>query len=214
MNMVDISSNRYTTKHYDRTKKISKEQIDKICTVLQNSPSSLNSQPWHFIVVESDEGKEKILPAIAEFNQQRIKNASHTIIMCIKNGLNDAHLDNVILQEDKDGRYTTTEDKQSQDDNRRSSIARKSPNVETQMEWERKQVYIALGHVLFAAAGMGIDSTAIEGFNAAKMDEVLDLKTKGLSSVVVAALGFRDENDSNARRPKSRLPKEQLFTFL
>ena len=46
------------------------------------------------------------------------------------------------------------------------------------------------------------------------MDEILDLKRKGLKSLVIATLGYRSENDGNAHRPKSRLPKEQIFTFL
>ena len=46
------------------------------------------------------------------------------------------------------------------------------------------------------------------------MDEILDLKAKGLKSLVIATLGYRSENDGHAHRPKSRLPKEQIFTFL
>lgn len=214
MNMIDISAKRYTTKHYDKTKKISNEDIDKLCTILQNSPSSVNSQPWHFVVVGNDTGKEKILPAIAEPNKPRVVESSHTVVMCIKTPLDETYLQALLAQEEKDGRYPTEQDKQAQDKGRHFFVELNSSSLECQMAWERKQVYIALGQLLFAAAGMGIDSTAIEGFNTEKMDELLDLRSKGLSSVVVATLGYRDKHDSNASRPKSRLPKDQLFTFL
>ena len=67
---------------------------------------------------------------------------------------------------------------------------------------------------MFAAAAIGVDSTVVEGYDSAKMDEILGLKQKGLKSIVIATLGYRAENDGNAHRPKSRLPKEQIFTFL
>ncbi|MCO6524514.1 MAG: nitroreductase family protein, partial [Candidatus Schmidhempelia sp.] len=104
--------------------------------------------------------------------------------------------------------------KQAQDQGRRHFVKLNSETIESQQYWESKQAYLALGQLLFAAAAIGIDSTAIEGYDAAKMDEILELKSKELKSVIVVTLGYRAENDGNAHRPKSRLPKQQIFTFL
>lgn len=214
MNIVEISKKRYATKHYDKSKKIPAKQIDEICTILQTCPSSVNSQPWHFVVIGTEQGREKILPAIPDFNIPRVQDASHTIIMCARTQLDEAYLQNVLDQEDKDGRYLTQQDKHGQDQALHYFVNLKSPTPKDQFEWESKQVYIALGYLLFAVAGMGIDSTPIEGFDDQKMDEILDLKTKGLKSIVVVTLGYRAPNDSNASRPKSRLPQDQIFTCL
>ena len=113
MNIVEISQKRYTTKHYDKTKKIPKEKIEQLLTVLRNSPSSVNSQPWHFYIIDNDAVKDKILPAIAEFNQPRVTDSSHTILFCIKSPLEDAHLVNLLNQEEKDGRLPSSELKQT-----------------------------------------------------------------------------------------------------
>ncbi|MDF7671282.1 oxygen-insensitive NAD(P)H nitroreductase [Orbaceae bacterium ESL0721] len=212
MNMVEISKKRYTTKHYDKSKKIPAEQIEALCTILQNSPSSVNSQPWHFVVVGTDEGRAKILPAIMDFNFPRVEDSSHTVIMCVRDDLDEAYLKHLVDQEDKDGRFRTAEDKKGQSDALHYFVSVKSPTPKDQFEWKCRQVYIALGNLLFAAAGMGIDSTAIEGFDNQKMDEILGLK--GYKSVLVATLGYRAENDSNAKRPKSRLPQEEIITHL
>ncbi|OCG23982.1 NAD(P)H nitroreductase [Gilliamella sp. wkB108] len=214
MNIVEISQQRYTTKHYDKTKKIPAEKLEQLLTVLKNSPSSVNSQPWHFFVIDNDTAKNKILPAIAEFNHPRITDSSHTIVFCVKTPLDDAHLVNLLNQEDKDGRFPSEDLKHAQDQGRRYFVKLNSPTSEAQLCWESKQTYIALGQLLFAAAAIGVDSTAVEGYDSAKMDEILGLKQKGLKSIVVATLGYRAENDGNAHRPKSRLPKEQIFTFL
>jgi nitroreductase len=51
----------------------------------------------------------------------------------------------------------------------------------------------------------------MEGFNTEKFDEVLGLKEKGLKSVVLLALGYRDEeNDKYAKLKKVRVPKEEF----
>lgn len=214
MNIVEISQTRYTTKHYDKTKKIPQDKLEQLLTVLRNSPSSVNSQPWHFFVIDNDIAKNKILPAVAEFNQPRITESSHTIIFCARSPLTEAHLTNLLNQEEQDGRFPVVGLKQAQDQGRHNFVELNSKTIESQLAWESKQLYIALGQLLFAATAIGIDSTPIEGFNATKMDEILGLKEKGLTSVVIAALGYRAENDGNAERPKSRLAKEQIFTFL
>jgi len=214
MNIVDISNKRYTTKHYDKNKKISAQHIEQLLTVLKNSPSSVNIQPWHFFIIDNEAAKAKILPAILDFNHPRVADSSHTIVFCVKTQLDEAHLQNLLAQEEKDGRFPSTELKDGQDQGRRFFVGQNSQTAETLLCWESKQLYLALGQLLFAAAAIGIDSTSIEGYDNIKMDEILGLKEKGLKSVVIATLGYHDENDGNAHRPKSRLPNEQIFTAL
>ncbi|MDI2111991.1 oxygen-insensitive NAD(P)H nitroreductase [Commensalibacter nepenthis] len=214
MNIVNISKQRYTAKRYDKNKLVSYQDLEKLLTVLRNSPSSVNSQPWHFIVVNNATSQDKILPAILEFNHARITDSSYTIIFCIKSTLSNDYLKHILDTEIKDGRFTKPEIAQSMDKDRRYFIGLNSATDEQLHSWESHQLYLALGQFMFAAASIGIDSTPIEGFDAPKMDELLGLKEKGLKSIVVASIGYHADNDSNAKRPKSRLPKEEIFTFI
>lgn len=214
MNITDISRQRYTAKHYDKTKKIPAEQLAQLFEVIRNSPSSVNSQPWHFFVVDNDEARARIMPAIVEMNHPRVADSSHTLIFCAKTPLNEQHLQNVLAQEEKDGRFEENEFKEMTDKGRRFFVNKNNVTPHSQLEWECRQLYIVLGQLLFAAAAIGIDSTAIEGFDDQKMDEILGLQQEGLKSVLVVSLGYRAANDSNATRPKSRLPEEQIFTRL
>lgn len=59
MNIINIVKTRYSTKKFDSTKKISKDNLEKIKDLLQFSPSSTNIQPWHFILATTEEGKKK-----------------------------------------------------------------------------------------------------------------------------------------------------------
>ncbi|XKM14027.1 oxygen-insensitive NAD(P)H nitroreductase [Orbaceae bacterium ac157xtp] len=214
MNVTEISAKRYTTKHYDKSKKIPAEQVQQLLEILRETPSSVNAQPWHFIIADSDEAKQKILPAIVEFNAPRVTDSSLTIIMCAKNPVDDAHLKAVLAKEEQDGRFPNAELKQGQDQARRYYVNKNSSTTQDQLAWSSKQIYIALGNILYSSAAMGIDSTPIEGFDDKKLDEILDLKAKGLKSVVLVTLGYRSKDDSNAKRPKSRLDKEVVVSFL
>ena len=75
-----------------------------------------------------------------------------------------------------------------------------------------KQAYIALGFTLAAAAIERVDASPMEGFNPAAIDHVLRLNEENLSSVVIAALGYRDTaEDRMANVPKVRRPRSQLI---
>lgn len=214
MNIAEISEKRFTTKHYDGSKKIPDDQFKQLCTVLRNSPSSVNSQPWHFVVISTEEGKKKILPAITEFNHPRITDASHIVVFCALTEMPEEHLKAVLDQEDKDGRFANEDIKKANDEGRHFFVGLNNKTPEKLFSWESKQVYIALGNLLLGAATLGIDSTPIEGFDQQKMDEILGLKAKGLSSVVVASLGYHTAEDYNSKIPKSRFPDEKIFTFM
>ena len=71
-----------------------------------------------------------------------------------------------------------------------------------------------MGQILLAAGIEGIDATPIGGFDEAIISEELALVEQGLVPSVLLTLGFRSENDFNAKLPKSRLAKEEIFTKL
>ncbi len=74
---------RYTAKKYDPSKRISTEDMEIIKEALRLSASSINSQPWKFIVIESEQAKQRFHNTFAnkhQFNQPHAKEASHTIL--------------------------------------------------------------------------------------------------------------------------------------
>jgi nitroreductase len=88
-------------------------------------------------------------------------------------------------------------------------------NVASVQSWNAKQTYIALGFGLAAAALENIDATPMEGFNPTALDELLELPQKGLRSVLMLPLGYRDEaNDWLAKMAKVRRADEKLFVRL
>ncbi|WP_198315767.1 nitroreductase family protein [Chitinophaga tropicalis] len=85
---------------------------------------------------------------------------------------------------------------------------------EENLIWTVKQAYIGLGTGIATASELKIDTTPMEGFNPPKFDEILGLKENGLRSMVLLALGYRDEaKDPYVNAAKVRLPLE-VFTEL
>ncbi|WP_029685883.1 oxygen-insensitive NAD(P)H nitroreductase [Tatumella saanichensis] len=214
MSIVDVVKQRFTSKAYDASRKLSDEQQQQILDILRYSPSSLNLQPWHFVAVTSEEGKEKILPAIRDFNAAKVRDAAMVVVFASKDTLDDAQFNRVQQQELQDGRFKDEASATANDNGRRGYIAAYGGTEQDLRTWMERQTYISLGFLLLGAAEMGLNATPIEGIDPEKLDEVLSLKQQGLHSLSVVAIGYNSEKDFNASLPKSRLAEELVITRL
>jgi len=218
MNLSDAVHARHTVKAYEGGRTLPQEQIDALLTVLHQSPSSVNSQPWHYVVASTPEGRARIAKATTgayAYNEPKVLNASHVIALCMRSDLDDAHLKAVLEQEARDGRFATEGAREGQDKTRRSYVDLHRYELRDVPQWMEKQVYIALGGLLLGAATLGIDATPMEGFDIRALDNELGLRERGFTGVVLVSLGYRsEEKDFNAKLPKSRLAREDVFTLL
>ncbi|UTL79351.1 oxygen-insensitive NAD(P)H nitroreductase [Pseudomonas putida] len=217
MDTVSLAKRRYTTKAYDAARKIPQATIDALLEQLRHSPSSVNSQPWHFIVADSAEGKARLAKSTLDgfaYNTPKILDASHVIVFCARTDMTEAHLDAVLDQEAADGRFRDDQARAGQNQSRRHYVNLHRYDQKDLQHWMEKQTYLALGTALLGAAAHGLDATPIEGFDSKIMDAELGLREQGYTSVVVLSLGYRSESDFNAGLNKSRLPVSKVFTFL
>ncbi|MDM0814812.1 nitroreductase family protein [Clostridium perfringens] len=79
-NFKDVVFNRHSVKVFDKNVKISHEEMLEIIKEATKAPSSVNMQPWRFVVVESEEGKEKLRPLI-NFNTRQNDTSSAMILI-------------------------------------------------------------------------------------------------------------------------------------
>jgi nitroreductase/dihydropteridine reductase len=217
MDIAGIAQSRYTTKAFDPSRTIPAPLMAQLRTVLRFSPSSVNSQPWHFVVAASSEAKGRIARAMQgpyAYNEPKVLNASHVVVLCGKTALDDAHLAAIIAQENHDGRFPAPEHMATQDKSRRFYVNLHRDEWQDERTWIERQVYLALGTLLLAAGALGVDACTMEGFDVDALDAELGLSRRGLRPLVVVALGYRAADDFNAGLPKSRLPEESVFTEL
>ena len=193
MSFLEIAQKRYATKAY-RNEKISEAKIKELAEILRLAPSSVNSQPWKFVIV-GDEALKADLAAHSFFNEQKIKDASHLVVLFA--------YDDIAAFET----YFKANQPQPVVDYYQSL---KAGGEERAKVWFQKQVYLATGFLLAACGVEGIDATPMEGFDPAYYDQ--KLQVKGLKPVLAVAIGYHNEADGNhpSKTPKKRLPLKEV----
>ena len=219
MNIIDVLNNRYSTKEFDPAKKISEKDLEQVKSLLRMSPSSTNIQPWHFIIAGSSEGKERIAKGTQgfyQFNEQKVKEASHVLVFCARTNADEEYMKHLLEVEDKDGRYPNSEIKQMVFGARNIFANMHRYDLKDLQHWMEKQVYLNMGNLLLGVAALGIDALPMEGVDLKLIDEEFQLREKGFTAVGVISLGYRKETDFNipGKTPKSRLPEDEIFTIL
>ncbi|MEG0651979.1 MAG: oxygen-insensitive NAD(P)H nitroreductase [Acinetobacter sp.] len=217
MDTLVTAKTRYATKAYNAEKKIPQTQFEKLLEVLRFSPSSVNIQPWHFLVAESDEAKQRIASALTGnyvYNAAKVLHSSHTLVFCTRTDISAEYLEQLLQQDDASGRFKDEAAKQGQRDTRHGYVEFYRNELKNLSSWMENQTYLALGQLLFAAGLEGIDATPMEGFDRDTLNKEFKLTEKGLKASVIVALGYRSDSDFNAKLPKSRLPDQVIFTRL
>ena len=98
MKIAELVRTRHTCKAYDPQRPLSEEQLAQLQAILRFSPSSVNSQPWHFFLVSSEAGKAKLVPALTEHNMEKVRCAPLTVVIATKTELDDAHRQALLAQ--------------------------------------------------------------------------------------------------------------------
>lgn len=197
---------RYATKVFDPTRKIEAETWAALETSLILTPSSFGLQPWRFIVVDSPEIREKL--KASSWGQSQVTDASHLIVFTVRTDLSQKDIDAWIrrLSEVQD----TPLENLAGYAGMISSFSSNMSQSEKQA-WNTRQVYIALGQLMTAAAVMKIDTCPLEGISPGDYNEILGLTDSGYTAVVACALGYRSTDDTYAKAKKARFTAETLI---
>ena len=204
MALLDDLKWRYATKAYDSTKKVDQKDVDKIIEAARLAPTSSGLQQFRIMVITNQELKEKIVPIAMD--QQNIAQCSHLLVFAAWDRYTEERIDEV---------YNYTTDQRGLPRGRFDSYTNKlkalylPQTAEENFAHTARQAYIGLGLALAQAAELKVDSTPMEGFDNSALDELLDLRSKGLRSVVLMPLGYRDTaNDWLVNMKKVRNSKD------
>lgn len=197
---------RYATKKFDPARKIPAEVWTALEEILVLTPSSYGLQPWKFIVTDNVEIREQLLSH--SWNQRQVVDASHMVVMAIKRDLGLPEIERYV-QRTAEVRGVPPE---SLAGFHRMLMKNLVPPTGFDInEWATRQVYIALGNFMTAAAVLGIDTCPMEGINPQKYDEVLGLAELGYGTVVACPAGYRAPDDRHAAQPKVRFKTEDVI---
>jgi nitroreductase/dihydropteridine reductase len=186
MNLIEQLNWRYATKKMDPAKPVPQDKVDTIVEAVRLSPTSSGTQPFELIVVTNPEVRSKICAAASD--QAQINDGSHLLVFAAWDNYTDARIDEVLdLMTQERGEIDMMN---AYYDNLKSAYVPR--DAEMNYAHAARQAYIALGIAMVAAAEQEVDSTPMEGFDPEAVDEILGLKARGLRSVVLLPLGYRD----------------------
>lgn len=199
---------RYATKKMDAAKAVPQDKVDRIIEAVRLAPTSSGLQPFEVIVVTNPQVREKIR-AIA-WNQAQITDGSHLLVFAAWDTYTADRINSMFDFVNQERNFTS-----EGWENYRKMLLNSYPQRDAQVNFEHaaRQAYIGLGLAVTAAAFEGVDSTPMEGFEPDKLDEILGLRARGLRSVAILPLGYREaEKDWLAPLKKVRRPRDQFVT--
>lgn len=187
MSYLDALNWRYATKKMDPSKTVPAEAVERIVEAARLAPTSSGLQPFSVILVTNPDVKARL--AAACYGQQQIVDASHVLVFAAWDTYTSERITAVydLMAAERGGMTPGMI-------GYRDRLLATYPNrpAEENHHHAAKQAYIAMGFALAAAAMEGVDSTPMEGFDPAAVNEVLGLTEKGLGVATVMPLGYRD----------------------
>jgi nitroreductase len=194
---------RYSTKLFDKTKKISKETWEVMEEALLLTPSSFGMEPWKFYVITNDEVKSKLRPF--SWNQSQIEDCSHLVVFASKKQIDSTYI-NSVVERIAEVRGVPLSSLEGYAKMMTESMA-KNPN---HLGYSSNQTFIALGNILTVASLLKIDACPIGGFEPEKYNEILQIPAD-YTSVVVCPFGYKSSEDKYASLKKVRRRKEEMI---
>ncbi|MBN9299843.1 MAG: NAD(P)H-dependent oxidoreductase [Filimonas sp.] len=206
MELLESLEWRYATKQFDADRKIDHAQLTYLKRAIQLSPSSYGLQLYKVLIVSSEMVKAQLKPLA--WGQSQISDCSHLFIFCNFTTCDHAHIDAYISQATREQNLAPGQ----LDEYKlfiKEKIAEKQP-AEMQA-WLQQQPYLAVSNLLTACAALQIDACPMEGFDAAKINQVLGLPEQHLNALVMVAVGYRHSQDAAQHRKKIRKTDAGLF---
>jgi nitroreductase/dihydropteridine reductase len=208
MNVNERLAWRYATKKFDPVKSVPAEKLERIVDAVRLAPTTSGLQPFELFVISNTDIRAKI--RTAAWNQAQITDCSHLLVFAAWDDITKDRID-MMFDLTNDIRGFKNEGWENYRQQLLGIVAERG--TEANYQAAARQAYIGLGVALIAAAFEEVDATPMEGFDPAAVDDILDLKSKRLRSVVIMPLGYRSaEGDWLVNLKKVRRSRENFVT--
>lgn len=198
----NVIQDRRSVRSYDPQAKISREEMNEILQQATLAPSAANLQPWRFLVIDSQELKQKLLP-IANDQQQVIEASA---VIAVLGDLEGYKLADKIYGMAVDAGYMPAETATLFVE-RYQGLFKSMPR-----ETVRQKISIDAGLVsmqlMLVARAKGYDTVPMGGYDQAKFVEAFDIPER-YATIMLIAIG----KAAKPGHPTVRLPIEDVAFF-
>jgi len=210
MSLIEKLQWRYATKKMDPAKAVPQDKVEQILEAIRLTASSSGLLPYEVLVITNKEIREKI-KSIAN-GQSQIVDCSHLLVFAAWDNYTAERINDAFDMTETIRNFTSDAGTAY-----RQMLLKVYPARDSEINFTHasKQAYIGLGTALIAAAEEEVDSTPMEGFDPQALDTLLNLKEKGLRSVVMLPLGYRKtDEDWLLNLKKVRRAKESFIRWI
>lgn len=185
-NFEDVVFNRHSVKEFKDTK-INRQEMMEILREATLAPSSVNLQPWRFVIVESDEGKDKLRPLI-KFNVRQNDTSAAMILI----------FGDMKCYEKADEIYSMAVEKGFMPEKVKNELmdlfvpAYKSFSKQKMNDVVKIDSSLMAMQLMLVARAHGYDTNAIGGFEEDKLAAAFDLDPERYVPVTILAIGESD----------------------
>lgn len=197
----EIITGRRSIRNYDPTVKISREEMAEILEEASLAPSSVNLQPWRFVVIDSKEGKETLAP-LAKFNQRQVE-TSAAVIAVFVDMKSEVFIEEIYDTAVEKG-YMPAEVR----DQQVPSIKGYFENMTFEQKKEMNLIDAGLVsmQLMLAARAHGYDTNPIGGYEKDRIAEAFDLDKERYYPVMLISIGKAADKGYKS----VRLPVEEI----
>jgi len=210
--MADIIKDlewRYAVKKFDSSKEIEVSKLERIKKAFNLTATSYGLQPIKMVVLKNKDLQEKLVEF--SYGQKQVAQASHLLILCIEKKI-DADYISLYFKKVKEIRGTSDA---VLEPFKKALVSEFTKMDAKQIQhWATNQAYLAMGNLLTICAVEQLDACPMEGFLPDSYDELLNLGSKGLRSVLVLPIGYRAEDDMFSEFKKVRRDMENSIIYI
>ena len=163
MDTFDAIKTRRAIKKFDRTFKMSNNEIKFLMELAILSPTSYNQQNWRFIIITDQKIKDRI--SKASHNQPQPADGSLVVVLC----------GNTSSWKDNPSRYWKNDSKERQLSITNALRLKYLDNPQNQRDEAMRSCAFAAQTLMLAAKQMGLDSCPMRGFEYDDLADIINL---------------------------------------
>ncbi|KZZ82747.1 MULTISPECIES: nitroreductase family protein [Bacillaceae] len=197
----EIITGRRSIRNYDPSVKISREEMTEILTEATLAPSSVNMQPWRFMVIDSEEGKKKLAP-LAKFNQVQTE-TSAAMIAVFADMKSDEYMDEIYDKAVAEGHMPA--------EVRDRQVAQikgffEASSFESLKEMNLIDAGLVSMQLMLAARAHGYDTNPIGGYEKDQIADVFGMDKERYYPVMLLSIGkAADQGYQSVRLPIEKI---------
>lgn len=192
MNLVNEIDNWSSVKKF-ADREVEEDKMEKIFDLTTKAPTAFNLQPYRFIVLESENAKERAVSSAIPVNRW-IQYADKIVVLLGDEEI-DVNADQVLEHKLEEGRI----DEEKVENFRKMCSNYKNRDSEFMTGWLTRNTVIPATFFMLACKTQGIGSCPVRGFNQDKLAEKLDLKETE-RPILIFPIGYPKEENRNWRR--------------